>query len=67
MSFSISLWSVLDSCSTRCWEEELIRKDVHTVAETGLFTEECVAPRPFKSNVSVLNERPVVWVSWEIP
>lgn len=43
-----SLWSVLDSCCTQCWEEEMIRKDGHIVAETGVFTEECVAPRDLR-------------------
>lgn len=42
-----SLWSVLGSCCTQCWEEEIIKKDVYLVAETRLFTEECVAPRVF--------------------
>lgn len=61
------MWSVLDSCCVPCWEEEIFGKDVYIVAETRVFTEECVAPRVFKSNVSVLNEWPVIWVSWEIP
>lgn len=62
-----SLWSVLDSCCTQCWEEEMIRKDGHIVAETGVFTEECVAPRDFKSNASALNEWHIICVSWETP
>lgn len=42
-----SLWSVLVSCFTQCWEEEIIKKDVCVVAETRVFTEECVAPGVF--------------------
>lgn len=42
-----SLWSVLSSCCTQCWEEEIIKKVVCVVAETRVFAEACVAPRVF--------------------
>lgn len=57
-----SLWSVLASCCTQCWEEEIIKNDVCVVAETRVFTEECVAPRVFVACcLSFLGNTTKIW------
>lgn len=58
---------MLDRCCIQYWEEEIIRKDIHIIAEIRVLVEECVPHRVFMCNTAALNEWSVILVSQEMP
>lgn len=60
MRAECGLWSMLDLCCTQCWEQEIVRKDIHIIAEIRMFMEECVAHSVFMCDTATSNEWSVI-------